>query len=73
MLQNTVGEETPFQYTSDSYDLDDCKPITFISGKFSDTQCNYTALVRDVITIYMSVKEFNLYLQYNKFTILYYH
>ena len=58
------------QYTPKSNSLDDLKHITSISGKFSDTQCNYAALVREAFAIYMSLKRFSFYLQDAEFTIL---
>ena len=38
------------------WDLDELKAITFISSKFSDTQCNYSAIVEKTFGIHMSVK-----------------
>ena len=49
---------------------DDLKARTFISGKFSDTQCNNAALVREALAIYMSVKWLSFCLQDTECTIL---
>ena len=45
------------QHTSDSDpdNLQDLKPTTFISGKFSKKQCNYAALVREAFNIYIYI------------------
>ena len=43
------------QYTSKDDSVDYLKPIPFISGRFSDIQCNYTAVVGKASAIYMSV------------------
>ena len=45
-------------------------PVTFILGKFSDTQCNYASLVRKVFSIYMSVKILTFYPQEAECTVL---
>ena len=44
------------QHTSVSENLDDHRPIMFISGNFSRTQCNCAALVREAFAIYISAK-----------------
>ena len=48
-------EATLCQYTKDSNNLDSLKPITFLTGKFLGTQCNYTTFVREAFVIYMSL------------------
>ena len=49
-------EATLCQYAKYSNNLDDLKAKTLLSGKFSDTNCYYTGLVREAFVIYMSVK-----------------
>ena len=44
--------------------LDYLKPMTFTSGKTSDTQCSCAAFVRETFSIYMSLKRLNFYLQH---------
>ena len=50
----------PCQCTSKDNWLDYFTPITFISGQFLE---HYTTLVRDALTIYMSLKRLCFYLQ----------
>ena len=49
-------------YIQKQNSLDDDKPITFISKKFAGTLCIYGALVREAITIHISVQSLSLYL-----------
>ena len=46
----------------------DCKsvttdhPVTFVSGLFTGSQLNWAALMKEALTIYMSVKKLSFYL-----------
>ena len=58
------------QYTCKQNSLDDFKPITFILGKVSDTQCNYTLLIREAFTNYIYVWRLHFYLKDRECSIL---
>ena len=51
MPLNIVVEAKLCQYTSKPDSLDDTKPMAFKSGKVSNKQCNYAALVREAFAI----------------------
>ena len=59
------------QCTSQSGSLHDLKPVQFVSGKFSDMQCNYATLVREAFAMHIPVQKLGSYLQDSEYTMCY--